>query len=71
MLSNFTKYIKDIPAGSKKSWSVKLLNCISFFCEFYGMNLKFFKIYWKCEIKKLGIMRPCAVLSRSVVSNSF
>ena len=40
MLSNFTKYIKDILAGSKKSWLVKLLNCISFFCEFYGMNLE-------------------------------
>ena len=40
MLSNFTKYIKDILAGSKKSWLVKLLICISFFCEFYGMNLE-------------------------------
>ena len=45
MLSNFTKYIKDVLAGSKKSWSVKLLSCISFVCvcvcEFYGMNLEF------------------------------
>ena len=38
MLSNFTKYIKDVLAGSKKSWSVKLLSCISFVCVCVCVN---------------------------------
>ena len=52
VLSNFTKSITDVLAGSKKSWSVKLLNCISFFCEFYGMNLEFLKYTGNVKLRK-------------------